>query len=107
MRFRPPIPLACAWFLGLAALSAMPTRAPAQADITPIVPIGQPVPHPIAHAHKWGCCARLPAVPRTYSYQYDLWLNWPRHTKYIGPDGRKYWQTTVRGLPLGVPGPSY
>jgi hypothetical protein len=104
-RLRRPFPLGCAWVLCLAALPAVPTRSLAQGAVVPVVPIGEPGPHPFGRGHGWGFCAAHLDVPRTYSYQYGLWLNRPRHTRVVGPDGRTYWQTTVRGLPLGTPWP--
>jgi hypothetical protein len=106
MRFRPWIPLACGWVVCLAALSVVPTGSFAQDIVAPVVPIGNPGPGPYPIGHGWGFWHR-PVFPRTYSYQYAPWFNQPRHTRFVAPDGRKYWRTTVRGLPMGTPWPSF
>jgi hypothetical protein len=99
------VKLAGGWVLCLAGLSAMATGSLAQEVVAPVVPIGAPGSYPIGHG--WGCFHQ-PVFPRTYSYQYDRWFNRPRHTRFVGPDGGACWrQTTVRGLPLGVPWPPY
>jgi hypothetical protein len=36
----------------------------------------------------------------------DRWFNRPCHFRVVGPDGKTYWRTTVRDLPLGMPWPS-
>jgi hypothetical protein len=103
MRHRPFIPLACGWVLCMAARAAVPTDSLAQDIVAPVVPIGNPGPYPTGH--RWSFWHHHPVFPRTYSYQYDIWFNRPRHTRFVGPDGRAYWRTTVRGLPLGAPWP--
>jgi hypothetical protein len=104
MRVRPWIPRACRCFVGMVALAAVPAGAFAQDIVVPPVPIGNAGPYPIGHG--WGFWHH-PVFPRTYSYQYDIWFNRPHHTPIVGPDRRCYWQTTVRGLPLGAPWPPY
>lgn len=59
------------------------------------------------HGHAWGFLGHTPPIPRTYSYLYNYHFNQPRHTRVRTPDGRTFWNTTVRGLPLGTPWPSY
>jgi hypothetical protein len=93
MRFRS---LVC-----LAALAAVPASTRAQEFVPPVVPIGSPVPY--ATGHSWCFWHHRPVFPRTFSYQYDIPFNRPQHTRVVGPDGCAYWQTTVRGLPLGTP----
>ena len=87
----------------LVVLLAATTSSKAQQVVAPAAP---PHGHWGLH-HAW--CAHKPreTFPRTFSYQYDLWFNRPRHTRYVGPDGKDYWRTTVRGLPLGAHGPAY
>ncbi len=104
MRLRPSIPLARRCVLCLVALAAVSTGALAQDVVVPLVPIANAGPFPIGHG--WGFCHH-PVFPRTYSYQYDIWFNRPKHTPFVGPDGKCYWRTTVRGLPLGAPWPPY
>jgi hypothetical protein len=91
--------------LVLSALMVAPTRVQAQADGPPAGPIGQGR----HHLFHLGCCLHStgPAIPRTYSYYYNTWFNQPCHFRVVGPDGHTYWRTTVRGLPLGTPWPSY
>ncbi len=87
---------------GLIVLLAATTSSTAQQVAAPAAAHGLWERH-----HAW--CAHKPRVtfPRTFSYQYDLWFNRPRHTRHLGPDGKVYWRTTVRGLPLGAHEPSY
>jgi hypothetical protein len=105
MRFYPTRARAFARALVLSALLVAPARVLAQADGSPAAPIGQGR----HHLFHLGCCshARGPAIPRTYSYYYNTWFNQPCHFRVVGPDGKTYWRTTVRGLPLGTPWPSY
>jgi hypothetical protein len=106
MRFHPIRTRVFAWVLGLSAVLAAPTRSRAQDYISPEDPTDQSQHHPLHHG--WGFFhARRPAIPRTYSYYYDRWFNQPRHFRVVGPDGKTYWRTTVRDLPLGTPWPSY
>ncbi|HEV3166868.1 MAG TPA: hypothetical protein VGZ22_22765 [Isosphaeraceae bacterium] len=102
MKRLPTFPIAVSWALGLAIMAAAPRRSMAQDLVCPVAPIDHG-----GHHHGWHHHASPAVFPRTYSYQYDLWFNRPRHTRYLGPDGRVFWQTTVRGLPLGTPWPSY
>ena len=106
MRFHSTHARVYAWILGLSALMAASTRSQAQDVVSPDVPIDQGRHHQLHHG--WGVFhARPPAIPRTYSYYYDRWFNRPRHFRVVGPDGKTYWRTTVRDLPLGTPWPSY
>jgi len=107
MRIRPSIPQACTWVVFLAASLASPARSRAQDVVAPVVPIGSPGPYPVGPVHSYSFWHHQPVFPRTYSYQYDIWFNRPRHTRFVGPDGRAYWQQTVRGLPLGAPWPPF
>jgi hypothetical protein len=103
MRFRPSIAQSFRRVLCLAAVGALPKSGLAQDFVAPVVPIGSPVPDPPCLSYSFW--HHRPVFPRTYSYQYDIWLNRPRHTRVAGPDGCVYWQTSVRGLPLGTPWP--
>ena len=88
--------------VGLVLLSAVTTSSMAQEVVVPIAPDGH-----AGHHHKWFSHSSRAVFPRTFSYQYDSWFNRPRHTRYVGPDGKVFWRTTVRGLPVGTPWPSY
>jgi hypothetical protein len=87
--------------LGLAAFSTLAGRAGAQTYDAVIVP------HDHHTEQGWCFFGRRPPIPRTFSYQYQPWFNQPCHTRITRPDGSRFWQTTVRGLPLGTPWPSY
>ena len=104
MRARTTGTLAFALVLGLVSLSETMARAQARAVPSPDVHVQG---HPPAHGHTWGFRGHNPPIPRTYSYIYNYNFNQPRHFRVIGPDGRKSWRTTVRGLPLGTPWPSF
>jgi len=92
-----------AWIgvLGLAAVMVGEGDAVAQ---HPTVPPGAPIAYPIPFRpqHLWDFFLPNDGIPRTYSYYYSPWLNQPRHFPVTGPDGRKYWQSTVRGVPMGL-----
>jgi hypothetical protein len=106
MQFHSPHTRVCAWILSLSAVLAASTRSQAQDVVSPDGPIDQGRHHQLHHG--WGVFhARPPAIPRTYSYYYARWFNRPRHFRVVGPDGKTYWRTTVRDLPLGTPWPSY
>jgi len=96
---------AAAWALGLAAFVSGAGKAKAQELVPyPVAPIGYPHPsRPTARPFHL-CDFFLPedGIPRTYSYYYTPWMNQPRHFPFVGPDGRKYWQSTVRGMPMGM-----
>jgi hypothetical protein len=47
------------------------------------------------------CFSPNDGIPRTFSYYYTPGLNQPRHFRVVRPDGKKYWTSTVRGLPMG------
>jgi hypothetical protein len=101
MRFHSTHSRVYVWILGLSALMAASTRSQAQDVVSADVPIDQ------GRHHGWGFFhARPLAIPRTYSYYYNRWFNRPRHFRVVGPDGKIYWRTTVRDLPLGTPWPS-
>jgi hypothetical protein len=102
MRRYPTFPFAFSWALGLAVMSAAPTLSVAQDLVVPVAPSGH-----AGHNHGWGSHSSPAVFPRTFSYQYDTWFNQPRHTRHVGPDGRVFWRTTVRGLPMGTPWPSH
>jgi hypothetical protein len=93
--------LAWACALGLAALIAVERQAVAQ---QPMVPPGAPIAYPIPFRpqHLWDFFLPNDGIPRTYSYYYSPWLNQPVHFRVTGPDGRKYWRSTVRGVPMGL-----
>ena len=77
-------PLAASWVLGLVLLSAAARRSGAQDPVpVPLPPCGHP-----GHHHEWCLFQPRPVFPRTFSYQYDIWFNRPRHTRYIAPDGQ-------------------
>jgi hypothetical protein len=104
MRFRPTNARVFAWALGLSAMLMAPARSQAQDVIYSGESIDQSQHHP--HHHGWGFFhSRHPAIPRTYSYYYNRWFNRPHHVPVVGADGKTYWRTTVRGLPLGTPWP--
>jgi hypothetical protein len=91
--------------LALAALLAAPTRVQAHDDghhASRFAPLRR-----FASNHDWGVHAQSTPIPRTFSYYYAPWFNQPCHFKVVGPDGKTRWRTTVRGLPLGTPWPSY
>lgn len=100
MRFLATRPLACAYVLGLAALLAAPGRSEAQGIVSPDGPNGFLRLYPPDHG--WGLWQDCAVIPRTYSYQYNYRYNQPCHFRVVGPDGRTYWRTTVRGLPMGM-----
>ncbi len=96
---------AFARFLVLSASLAAPARVHAQTEVVPAGPISR-VRHHLSHLGS-GLHAEKAAIPRTYSYYYATWFNQPCHFRVVGPDGKTYWRTTVRGLPLGTPWPPY
>jgi len=93
--------LAWACVLGFAALIEVEGQAMAQ---QPMVPPGAPIAYPIPFRprHLWDCFLPNDGIPRTYSYYYSPWLNQPHHFPFTGPDGRTYWRSTVRGVPMGL-----
>jgi hypothetical protein len=94
-----------AWVLGLASFVWSENCASAQEPVAaPVAPVAYPLPIRSTPRPFHLCDFFLPndGIPRTYSYYYTPWLNQPRHIPFIGPDGRKYWRTTVRGLPMGM-----
>jgi hypothetical protein len=106
MRFHPTWPQLFVWVLALSAVLTATARSQAQDIIYSDAPIEQLQPQPLRHG--WGFFhSRRPPIPRTYSYYYDTWFNQPRHFRVVGPDGKTYWRTTVRDLPLGTPWQSY
>ena len=91
--------------LALTALLSAPTGVQAHDDghhHSRFAPLRRYLSNP-----DWGLHAIHTPIPRTYSYYYGTRFNQPCHTKVVGPDGRTHWITTVRGLPLGTPWPSY
>jgi len=102
MRRNPIVPLTAAWALALGIVSSASRQAAAQE----IVELAVPQQH-VGHQHKRWFHHSEPVFPRTFSYQYDIWFNRPRHTRSVTPDGRVVWHTTVRGLPMGTPSPAY
>jgi len=101
MKRCPIFPHASSWVLGLVLFAAAPTLSTAQDQLL-VAPSGHAGQH-----HGCGSHSSQAVFPRTFSYQYDSWFNRPRHTRYVGPDGQVFWRTTVRGLPMGTPWPSY
>ncbi len=85
--------------VALSAISAAAGRAGAQ-SYDPIV-----VPHQHAPSDAWCFLRSRPPIARTFSYQYQPWFDQPRRRRITRSDGIRAWQTTVRGLPLGTPGP--
>jgi hypothetical protein len=86
--------------VGLVAMLVASNRSEAQGVISPDGPNGFLRPYPVYreavfHAHRL-------AIPRTYSYQYNFRYNQPYHFRVVGPDGKTFWRTTVRGLPMGM-----
>jgi hypothetical protein len=104
MRFHSKSARAFAWVFVLLALGAAPSRLQAQTDEYPVALAGQGRHHLSDILRDFH--ARQAPIPRTYSYLYANWFNQPRHFRVVGPDGKTYWRTTVRGLPLGTPWPS-
>ncbi len=92
---------ALAFVVGLATSLAVPDQALAQ-DPT-VLPAATPNVYPISSRphHWWSCLTANDGIPRTYSYYYSFRVNQPRHFAVVGPDGKTYWRTTVRGLPMG------
>lgn len=88
------------WVLGLSAVLAAEGQAVVQ---QPMVPPGALIAYPIPFRprHLWDFFLPNDGIPRTYSYYYSPWLNQPHHFPVTGPDGRKYWRLTVRGVPMG------
>jgi hypothetical protein len=86
--------------VGVAALLSAPAHARAQ---EPTAPANIPEAHSIGtRIHRWwNCFSANDGIPRTYSYYYTYPLNQPRHFRVVGPDGRMYWTSTVRGMPMG------
>jgi hypothetical protein len=89
------------WVLVLVAGLTAPGLAQAQELMLP-----PSVPHvdskPYRHHHWWSVLSSNDGIPRTYSYYYSTGLNQPCHYRVVGPDGRTYWTSTVRGLPMGM-----
>lgn len=102
MRLFPTLAQSAACVFGLAVMTAAPTFSAAQDFVPPVARNSRARVH-----HRLSFHASRPVFPRTFSYQYDTWFNQPRHTRYVGPDGKTYWRRTVRGLPIGAPAPSY
>ena len=101
MRYRLALKSIYAGVFWLAFAFASPTRSHAQDMVPPAVPTEH---SKHDRSHHWLCFrSHREVFPRTYSYQYDIWFNRPHHFKVVGPDGKKYWRTTVRGLPMGTP----
>ncbi len=101
MRYRFAFKSIYASVFGLALAVVWPTRSQAQDPVLSHEPIER---SQHKRFHHW-CCFQphREVFPRTYSYQYDIWFNRPHHFKVVGPDGKKYWRTTVRDLPMGTP----
>lgn len=100
MRFPATRRLAFGGVLVLAALLSAPARSGAQGIVSPDGPNGFLRFYPPDPG--WACRLHRDPIARTYSYLYDYWYNQPCHFRVVGPDGRTYWRTTVRGLPLGM-----
>jgi hypothetical protein len=88
--------------VGVVALAAAPCNAVAQEPTIPPLP-ANPGPYlvPPHRHHWWSCLTANDGIPRTYSYYYSPYLNQPSHLPVAGPDGKRYWITRVRGLPMG------
>ena len=92
--------LVCAFVFGLAAASAVTDHALAQEPMPPpAIPNAYVVPGPGHHWYHF--FSSYDGIPRTYSYIYSPRLNQPHHFRVVGPDGKRYWTSTVRGLPIG------
>jgi hypothetical protein len=94
------------WVLGMSALVAGPASSRAH-DLGFLYSGTDGAPKDRPHHGRGLFHSRYPPIPRTYSYYYNTWFNQPCHSRVVGPDGRTWWRTTVRGLPLGAPWPSY
>jgi len=103
MRIQATHKWACLFVLGLATLLGAPSRSRAQCEVSPVGARGWRRPCPSERCGWFW--TRRDDIPRTYSYQYDTWLNQPCKIKVVGPCGKTYWKTTVRGLDLGTPWP--
>jgi len=100
VRFHPGCNPVWACVLGLAAQLAAPSRGQAQEPMIPPATTNAYL-MPSRPHHWWNCFSPNDGIPRTYSYYYSPWLNQPRHFRVVGPDGKAYWTSTVRGLPMG------
>jgi hypothetical protein len=99
-RFYPRRILIRAFVVGLTAASAVTDHAIAQEPMAPpTVPNAYVAPG--LHHHWYHFFSSYDGIPRTYSYIYSPRLNQPHHFRVVGPDGKTYWTSTVRGLPIG------
>jgi hypothetical protein len=96
-----PSPL---WVLvvGFAGLLAPSHHADAQEPMAP-PPFPGAYPISVRPHHWWSCLTANDGIPRTYSYYYTPAINQPIHFRVVGPNGKTYWRSAVRGLPLGTP----
>ena len=100
MRFYPKRNLVWTIVAGLAAVLAATGHALAQEPtFPPAIPNAYVAPGPPRHWYRF--FSSDDGIPRTYSYIYSRRLNQPRHFRVVGPDGKRYWTSTVRDLPMG------
>jgi hypothetical protein len=100
MRLYPKRNLLWTIVAGLAAALAATDHALAQEPmLPPAIPDEYVAPSPTHHWFHF--LSSYDGIPRTYSYIYSRPLNRPRHFRVVGPDGKWYWTSTVRGLPMG------
>jgi hypothetical protein len=99
-RFYPRSILVWALVVGHAGALAVTDHALAQ---EPMVPPAVPNAYvaPGLRHHWYHFFSSYDGIPRTYSYIYSPRLNQPHHFRVVGPDGKTYWTSTVRGLPIG------
>jgi hypothetical protein len=100
MRFRPSYNQLWALVVSLAGSLAPLHHAQAQEPTVP-PPVANAYLMPSRPHHWWNCLSANDGIPRTFSYYYTPWLNQPIHFRVVGPDGKTYWRSTVRGLPMG------
>jgi hypothetical protein len=98
--FYPRRILTWAFVAGLTAASTVTDHTLAQEPMAPpAVPNAYVAPGPRHHWYHF--FSSYDGIPRTYSYIYSPRLNQPHHFRVVGPDGKTYWTSTVRGLPIG------
>jgi hypothetical protein len=100
MRLKPSYSATWALIVGLAGSVAPPHYAHAQEAIAP-PPVANARLIPSRLHRWWNCLTANDGIPRTFSYYYTPSMNQPVHFRIVGPDGKKYWRSTVRGLPMG------
>ena len=100
LRYHPRYTSTGVFVIGLALALGATTHTGAQ-ELT--ASSGCQVAHPAPGLLRRLCQCFSPndGIPRTFSYYYTPGLNQPCHFRIVRPDGKKYWTSTVRGLPMG------